>query len=52
MSNLLPDTDSEDEMPQGWEEKISQSDRVYYVKYVLSVIQVIVFKLCRFVVII
>ncbi|XP_075677072.1 WW domain-containing oxidoreductase isoform X1 [Dermatophagoides pteronyssinus] len=30
MNSLLPDTDSEDELPQGWEQKVSLTNRIYY----------------------
>ncbi|OTF81105.1 hypothetical protein BLA29_005281 [Euroglyphus maynei] len=30
MNSLLPDTDSEDELPPGWEQKVSLTNRVYY----------------------
>ena len=31
MSGLLPDTDSEDEMPLGWEERVDLDGKVYFV---------------------
>ena len=30
------DTDSEDELPSGWEERVTLEGRVYYAKSVLS----------------
>ncbi|KAH7642251.1 short chain dehydrogenase-like protein [Dermatophagoides farinae] len=30
MNSLLPDSDSEDDLPQGWEQKVSLTNRVYY----------------------
>lgn len=35
MASLLPDSDSEDELPPGWEERATLDGSVYYVKYVL-----------------
>lgn len=36
MSSFLPDTDSEDELPVGWEERATLDGKVYYAKYVAS----------------
>jgi len=30
----IPESDSEDEMPPGWEERTTRDGCVYYVKYV------------------
>lgn len=35
MAMNLPETDSEDELPEAWESKISQDNYVFYVKYVI-----------------
>lgn len=35
MVNLLDDSDSDDELPPGWEERASHDGNVYYVKLVL-----------------
>lgn len=32
MGPILPDSDSEDELPPGWEERTSDTGQVYYVK--------------------
>lgn len=34
--NLEPATDSEDELPEGWEERVTVEGRVYYAKYKLT----------------
>lgn len=34
MAAILPDSDSEDELPPGWEERATLDGSVYYVKYV------------------
>lgn len=31
---LQPDSDSEDELPHGWEERTDEAGRVFFVKYV------------------
>ena len=31
-TNLIFDTDSEDELPAGWEERVSGEGKVYYAK--------------------
>lgn len=31
---LQPDSDSEDELPHGWEERTDEDGRVFFVKYV------------------
>lgn len=36
MASFLPDTDSEDELPVGWEERATLDGKVYYAKYVTS----------------
>jgi hypothetical protein len=33
MAAMLPDSDSEDELPPGWEERATADGRVYFVKY-------------------
>ena len=33
-ANQILDTDSEDEMPAGWEERVTIAGKVYYAKYV------------------
>ena len=38
-SSLL-DTDSEEELPAGWEERSTTDGRVYYAKYVVLVIHI------------
>lgn len=32
MSAFIPDSDSEDEIPPGWEERVTQDNFVFYVK--------------------
>lgn len=32
MASYLPDTDSEDELPPGWEERATLDGKVYYAK--------------------
>lgn len=32
MASFLPDTDSEDELPIGWEERATPEGQVYYAK--------------------
>jgi hypothetical protein len=34
-SGLLLDTDSEDELPAGWEERLTDDGKVFYAKYVM-----------------
>lgn len=34
MSNNIIDTDSEDELPPGWEERVTFEGRVFYARYV------------------
>ena len=34
MDLLEQGTDSEDELPEGWEERVTAEGRVYYAKYV------------------
>lgn len=36
MPGLMPDSDSEDELPPAWEERATNDGYVYYVKYVKS----------------
>ncbi|CAG2112855.1 unnamed protein product [Medioppia subpectinata] len=33
MASLLPETDSEDELPNGWEQRLTFEDKVYYVNH-------------------
>jgi WW domain-containing oxidoreductase len=40
MAAMLPDSDSEDELPPGWEERATADGRVYFVKYEKSTINV------------
>jgi len=35
---LLEETDSEDEIPEGWEERSTPEGRVYYARLVLLII--------------
>ena len=35
MTDAILDTDSEDEIPAGWEERVTFDGKVYYAKYVL-----------------
>lgn len=42
MASFLPDTDSEDELPVGWEERATLDGKVYYAKYVKRQLIVIV----------
>ena len=35
MADSILDTDSEDEIPAGWEERVTFDGKVYYAKYVL-----------------
>lgn len=35
LQNIL-DTDSEDEIPPGWEERVNIDGKVYYAKYVFT----------------
>jgi len=33
MAALLIDTDSEDELPAGWEERVTDDGKVFYARY-------------------
>jgi len=33
MASMLIDTDSEDELPAGWEERVTDDGKVFYARY-------------------
>jgi len=34
MASVLIDTDSEDELPAGWEERVTDDGKVFYARYI------------------
>ena len=38
MADAILDTDSEDEIPAGWEERVTFDGKVYYAKWVNAII--------------
>jgi hypothetical protein len=56
MAAMLPDSDSEDELPPGWEERATADGRVYFVKYekseksanIFTCLKNSIFGLCNF----